>query len=212
MSDGPAPGWYPAEGDPPGTHRFWNGVEWVGGPRPMTVERPLVHGRRIADPGKRIGAAIIDGIILALFAIPALLAGLRDVDWDAVAAGVAVPDIALTGGWVLVIAVFAFAYNVAAVALWGATPGKHLMKIEIIRQSDGGTPPGWMTAFVRYLPTLAIALLSQVLLLVSLTMANLVSNLSIIVQVASLVLIFSDRTRRSVYDMVGKTNVVDRIS
>jgi uncharacterized RDD family membrane protein YckC len=211
MSDRPAPGWYPAEGDPPGTSRFWNGVEWVGEPRPTAAERPLVHGRRIADPGKRIAAAIIDGIIMALFAVPAVIAGLRAVDWEAVAAGVAVPEFAPTGGWVLVIAAFSFLYNVGAVALWGATPGKQLMRIEIIRQSDGGTPPGWMTAFVRYLPTLAVALLSQVLVLISLTMASLVSNLSIVVQVASLLLIFSDRTRRSVYDMVGKTNVVDRI-
>ncbi len=211
MSDRPAPGWYPAEGDPPGTVRFWNGVEWVGEPRLTNAERPLVHGRRIADPGKRIGAAIIDGIILALFAIPGLIAGLRDVDWDAVAAGVAVPEFAPTGGWVLVMAGFTFLYNVGAVALWGATPGKQLMKIEIIRQSDGGSPPGWMTAFVRYLPALTVALLSQVMLLINLTMASLVSNLSIVVQVASLVFIFSDRTRRSVYDLVAKTNVVDRL-
>lgn len=27
------PGWYPAEGDPPNTVRYWNGTEWQGGPQ-----------------------------------------------------------------------------------------------------------------------------------------------------------------------------------
>lgn len=27
------PGWYPADGDPPNTIRYWNGTEWQGGPQ-----------------------------------------------------------------------------------------------------------------------------------------------------------------------------------
>ncbi|NNE95558.1 MAG: hypothetical protein HKN24_05965 [Acidimicrobiales bacterium] len=27
------PGWYHAEGDPPGTHRYWDGIQWQGGPQ-----------------------------------------------------------------------------------------------------------------------------------------------------------------------------------
>jgi len=27
------PGWYPAEGDPPGTQRYWDGGQWQGGPQ-----------------------------------------------------------------------------------------------------------------------------------------------------------------------------------
>lgn len=34
MSTSP-PGWYHAEGDPPGTQRYWNGVAWEGGPQPV---------------------------------------------------------------------------------------------------------------------------------------------------------------------------------
>lgn len=28
------PGWYQAEGDPPGTQRYWDGSAWQGGPQP----------------------------------------------------------------------------------------------------------------------------------------------------------------------------------
>ncbi len=27
------PGWYYAEGDPPGSQRYWDGVQWIGGPQ-----------------------------------------------------------------------------------------------------------------------------------------------------------------------------------
>lgn len=30
-----APGWYSAQGDPPGTHRYWDGVTWATGPQPI---------------------------------------------------------------------------------------------------------------------------------------------------------------------------------
>lgn len=35
MSDAALPGWYHAEGDPPGTERFWDGSAWTEGPRPV---------------------------------------------------------------------------------------------------------------------------------------------------------------------------------
>ncbi len=34
------PGWYYAEGDPPGTQRFWDGSQWVGGPQAGGVGGP----------------------------------------------------------------------------------------------------------------------------------------------------------------------------
>ena len=30
------PGWYYAEGDPPGTQRYWDGTSWLGGPQAAT--------------------------------------------------------------------------------------------------------------------------------------------------------------------------------
>jgi len=38
MSEGPQPaGWYPAQGDPPGTQRWWDGEMWVGDAVPSPV-------------------------------------------------------------------------------------------------------------------------------------------------------------------------------
>ncbi len=41
-----AAGWYQAEGDPPGTQRYWDGAAWQGGPQ-ATPEAAMA----IADPG-----------------------------------------------------------------------------------------------------------------------------------------------------------------
>ena len=35
MSNSAQPGWYHAQGDPPGTERFWDGSAWTEGPRPI---------------------------------------------------------------------------------------------------------------------------------------------------------------------------------
>jgi uncharacterized RDD family membrane protein YckC len=213
MNGSAVPGWYHADGDPPGTIRYWNGTEWVGPPQQAGPQPIVVHGRAIASPGKRVVAAIIDGLILSMFLVPVVLASLREVDWEAVAAGsTTIPEFQPDPMWSLAAAVFAVVYTVGTVAVWGATPGKRAMKIEIIRQSDGATPPGFMIAFVRYLPTLAVAVVSQAVYLGSPTVASAIANLSTLVQFASLILVFTDRTRRSIYDMAARTNVVDRIS
>lgn len=35
MADSAHPGWYQAQGDPPGTERYWDGSAWTQGPRPI---------------------------------------------------------------------------------------------------------------------------------------------------------------------------------
>ena len=70
------PGWYPAEGDPPGTVRWWDGTKWVGGPQAQGVQQQagyvapgagaLANGRELADPWMRIAAAVIDGILIGI--------------------------------------------------------------------------------------------------------------------------------------------------
>jgi len=81
MQDGQQPpGWYPAQGDPPGTVRWWDGSKWVGGPQTQGAQQQagyvapgagmLANGRELADPWLRIAAAIIDGILIALVSIP----------------------------------------------------------------------------------------------------------------------------------------------
>lgn len=41
MDSLPRPGWYHAQDDPPGTVRWWDGEQWIGGPTASpSVERP----------------------------------------------------------------------------------------------------------------------------------------------------------------------------
>ncbi len=40
MTDSAAPGWYHAQGDPPGTERYWDGAAWTEGPRPVGGSMP----------------------------------------------------------------------------------------------------------------------------------------------------------------------------
>ena len=72
MSDQPA-GHYYAQGDPPGTVRYWDGTQWVGEPipaPPTSATPPPPPGSptgtesgAFASIGVRLGAAIVDGII-----------------------------------------------------------------------------------------------------------------------------------------------------
>ena len=91
-------GWYYAQGDPPGTHRYWDGAQWVGGPQPVAAAGApgympgstpglaygdMSSGRPLAGPGIRILARLLDGAILfaaALIIKPAL----EQVTWLAV--------------------------------------------------------------------------------------------------------------------------------
>jgi hypothetical protein len=47
MTDMTPPGWYHAEGDAPGTHRYWDGSSWIGGPE--LVNQPTIP-TPAADP------------------------------------------------------------------------------------------------------------------------------------------------------------------
>ena len=74
VSDQPA-GHYYAEGDPPGTVRYWDGTQWVGDPIPAPpsasptppsgspVTASGSDSDRFAGLGVRIGASLIDAIV-----------------------------------------------------------------------------------------------------------------------------------------------------
>lgn len=70
-ADQPAPGWYFAQGDPPGTERYWSGFAWegtyraIGGFSPTEVIEPLVFP---------VWAKVIAWVLTVLKALP--LAGI----------------------------------------------------------------------------------------------------------------------------------------
>jgi len=69
-------GWYHAQGDPPGTQRYWDGSQWVGGPQAAqdtSVQAGGGYGQPAyavgglpgvpASYGSRVIAVLIDGLI-----------------------------------------------------------------------------------------------------------------------------------------------------
>ena len=102
MSDIPQsqpPGWYYAQGDPPGTQRFWDGTKWEGGPQPVPGAPQSVTGAPpLAEPINRIGARIIDWII---WIIPSTIISFIFVGGAIAAGGTLCRDRRARAFWVL---------------------------------------------------------------------------------------------------------------
>lgn len=74
------PGWYHAQGDPPGTTRWWDGAQWVGGPVAVAAPPAPGYGYVPPSPGhgygfgrpplsgfwRRVGAWLLDALIIGI--------------------------------------------------------------------------------------------------------------------------------------------------
>ena len=65
------PGWYYAEGDPPGTQRFWDGAQWQGGPQVVgstaaNPANPYTGGQIQALGGQYEGSQSVTALVLAI--------------------------------------------------------------------------------------------------------------------------------------------------
>lgn len=89
----------------------------------------------IASPWRRLVASFVDGLILVLVTL--LLMALAGVDWMN-----PTPAQNLLFNWLP-----SWAYYVAFTALYGATPGKMLLGIRVVKTD--GRPVDWLTAFMR---------------------------------------------------------------
>ncbi len=152
------PGWYHAQGDPPGTQRYWDGAQWVGGPQAAqdggSVE-PAASGGGFAQPafsgggtggtaafGTRAVALIIDAaIVIGIFVAVLIL-------------GVLVAFISNSLGWIVWILgyigalVFSLWNAVVRQGKTGQTIGKEKQNIKLISEEHGG-PVGIGPAFIR---------------------------------------------------------------
>ena len=152
-------------------------------------------GRPVASVGKRIGGRLLDTIILSI-AVGLLLVGWLARRISDVASGDKIP----TGTLILAQAVglaIGFLYEVPMVAKTGQTLGKKLAGTRVVRLSDGQVP-GWNTAVLRWIPAL-----------VGLLPGAIGSAAGLVVGVGSLILLFTDPLRQTVYDKVAKTIVID---
>jgi uncharacterized RDD family membrane protein YckC len=195
----PPPGWYYAAGDPMGSQRYWNGSQWVGEPVWLPQPPPgywmagLIPGinRVLANPGKRIVARIIDFLIVIVVAVIPVMIWLLQRD-DVQSDTFEGPGLAFT----LLLSIPIALYEIAFIALKGATPGKLAMGITVIRQ-DGGDPPGWAASARRYVVNL-VGLVPGVGGLAS-----------IVILIVSFVFLFTDDRRRTIPDRIALTYVVD---
>jgi len=225
MTDAQTPqnpaGWYSAQGDPPGTKRYWDGSQWVGEPQVVGVTPPAAVSPMappaiggVAPAWKRIFARIIDFLLIVVGVgglVGALLA--PSVDLDAVTTalenGTEIPQSALPSIGVSILAGLAltflpFLWELVWYGVAGATPAKLLFGMRVIDKNAPGEALGWGGAAKRSLLRLGglITLVPLVGLLAYLGW--------LLVTLVSLVFLLSDDNRQTVMDKFAGTVVVDK--
>ncbi len=199
MTDTPTqpPGWYYAQGDPPGTQRYWDGAQWQGGPQAVPAAGGAsAYGASdgaalIASPWSRLGARIIDFFILIipLVVVGAVIGGgLYGLGGDG---GVSFTASFISG---IVTTAIAVAYEYYFLAKDGATPGKKALNIKVVKED--GTELGQDGAMKR----LILSALGAIPILGSL--------IGIIVFLGTVVMIFTDSRRQVPADKVAKSIVI----
>ncbi len=201
MSDSPQtqpPGWYYAQGDPPGTQRYWDGQKWEGGPQPVPgagADVAAGGAQNLAEPIMRIGARVIDYVlwffvlfIMALIFVGSIVAtGNDDVSFVA----------SFFAGVVGVALITA--YETLLVGTRGQTLGKMLLGVKVVRMD--GSPPDMKDAFMRIMPYTVLGVLGAIIPFFP-------GIISVVVALVSLVFLFTDPNRQTVWDKVAKTLVV----
>jgi uncharacterized RDD family membrane protein YckC len=192
----PGPGWYYAQGDPPNTQRYWDGTQWQGGPQPISApgqvggsfEAVSAEGN-LATPGQRILARLIDAVIwifVSFFFAVAVGGGTSTMGTTDLGAQSWFAGVLST----LVIV----AYEVLMVANKGGTLGKLALGLRVVKED--GSPADLNTAVMRIL-TYVIGIVPVI--------GGLISFL---IGIGSVVLLFTDKRRQTVWDKIAKTIVV----
>ncbi len=198
MSDASSqpPGWYYAQGDPPGTQRYWDGAAWQGGPQAMPQAEGLgapgsYDKASLPSPWVRLVARIVDGLIIGIpaFIIVIIIGGNYN--------GVAGSNFSTDGSAIvasLLIGLISLGYEYFFLAKDGATPGKKLLNIKVI--SEDGSELGSDGAMRR-------------LILAAAGILPLIGGLiGAVVGLATIVMIFTDDRRQVPADKVAKSLVI----
>lgn len=210
------PGWYNAEGDPPGTHRYWDGEMWVGeavaAPGAAGPGGAMPGGRQArgnaSDPGKRMLGRFIDVIILL---IPLAILVFMDIGGAQVIPDdqqfqFRINDKALdTSAEYLIWTAIIFGWTTGWTHLAGGTPGKLVLGMRVADHASNQIPVSLQQSAMR-----ALNYLLGILGLVSVGLGALGSGVSFIIGLVSLILLFADDEHRTVMDRIAKTLVVDK--
>lgn len=199
QSSSQPPGWYYAQGDPPGTQRYWDGSAWQGGPQAMPSAEGSGAGGYTKDtlpsPWIRLVARIIDAIIVA---IPAAIVGVIIGGTAGVGGGGFSSNAFTTEGSAIVAGLVAglisLGYEYYFLAKDGATPGKKVVNIKVI--SEDGSALGSDGAMRR-------------LILAAAGIVPFIGGLiGLVVGLATIVMIFTDDRRQVPADKVAKSLVI----
>jgi uncharacterized RDD family membrane protein YckC len=216
MSEGQMPaGWYYAEGDPPGTQRYWNGEIWTGEPQlvpgaPGTGFGSQAGQSNLASPGKRIGGRLIDVIITLIlsFILTAIVGGGQDNDAFAqsVEDGNIDFELLVPGAATLIVgALFAFLWDFAWTAFAAGTPGKLIVGARVAEASNMQSPPSTAAAAKR-----ALHRLLGILGIAGFALWSLSGLAGFAIGVVSLIFLFTDDSHRTVMDRIGGTVVINK--
>lgn len=192
----PTSGYYHAKGDPPGTVRFWDGTQWQGGPTAPPEQRTqpadLPTELRLASPGRRIGARVLDYLVwIAIAVLVALILGVEVGDTLRA-------DIGMNASfqqnlvWLAAVATL----EIGMVVTHGSSPGK--LALDLTVTDTRGILPSLKQAALRIAP-LGLVLLG-----------SFGSWAVLILAFISLVLMFVDSNHQTVWDKIAKTVVIDR--
>ncbi|MFA9564084.1 MAG: RDD family protein [Acidimicrobiales bacterium] len=213
------PGWYHAPGDPEGTQRYWDGSQWTGEPQPVASAPPAGGvapppapgaaypgaagsnpeydpqlGVTLANPGMRIVARFIDGLIMGVVSfIIGLAFGLGSIGLGGDYSFGAVVIVSLIS------AAIYFGYEYLMLNSSGATLGKMAFGFKVIRE-DGQALDSNST-MMRAGVWGVFSLLGNVLPIIG-------SLLSLAFVVVCIVFLFSKPRHQDVPDLVAKTVVI----
>lgn len=188
-------GWYYAQGDAPGTQRYWDGSMWQGGPQPVpggSIGSADTASPIPANPGRRIAARAVDVLVWILIAIlVAVPTGLALALSDS--------DGLITGVGQLMVGVLLVVYEASMLLTRGGTVGKRLFGLAVT--SKTGNAVDLQAAVRRTAPLLGYALLRAV------PVIGLV--LLVVLPLAGFVMILTDRLRQTPWDKLAGTVVTN---
>ena len=150
------PGWYYAQGDAPGTQRYWDGAQWVGGPQAVGQPQDSAGGVAGGVPAEwvqRFIAYLIDfgitiGIYIAFIILTAIASAISD------SLGTIVGILGFLGYFG-----FTIWNSIIRQGQIGQTLGKTQQNLKLVRD-DTGQPVGPGMAFVRLLVATLLSLVT----------------------------------------------------
>lgn len=201
------PGWYYAQGDPPGTQRYWDGQAWQGGPQPVPggAADPGVNAAAgLADAGARVGARVIDGVIWLIISLVVgipFLGGSIDAVVSGDTSSISYASVALSG---VLGALAVGAYEAFMVGSRGATFGKMALNLRVV--NEDGSAPTLATGVRRIALYVALTIIGP--LAGNDGLAQLLDILVFLIALAGLAMLFVDDKKQTPWDKIGKTLVV----